>query len=698
MQDNILEMIRQFCKAVATEPPCVFMGLTGSRARKKAGRLSDYDLLVFVDSDLECFWPRLPKIAKFVAELATYICERVKCNLVVTSSLVAEDLMPFVSIDQDFNENIVLHIIIYPTPYHFVRWEAAPVRTGLIEPFCNSGDYQFIGNLEPFRKLIDPRIQTTCELHSADDALAAVDICVQAFIVGIVQAFCHSLYRSDFVSRYSFHLFRYAARYLIRHDDRPEATEEVIAEIPIVLPITAEDPQKARILLRTWLKAWEERNEEPLASQLPTLYKSATVYFHDLHHYLRSKNTLLSPRRKTIIQETTWTDGEKKTLVSIAQAAQGTTYVVSFDRIGSNIDAATQLLDGIIANRANIWFSVKSFPSNDLITGLGTYKTHLSFAIASQRELDIVVQGGIKPTEIMLHAPALDSALEASLSQGKVSIVSVGSTYQYQRLQSVLPSDTSARLLARITPAGLYDSKFGMTLDEFTMLWHSKRSMPFSGIHIHLGDKLYCRESVSATAEVVAKALAFVLQETEKPIVNLGGGWRSQTYENWFQLRGIDNIRYLVEKISSLAKCKLDDLSLHFEFGHRIVEDAVVAACHVLETRKTKRGYTHILDGGEGMLPLLKSTVYGVSSILIAEHLPRLMGELAGPACYEADRFEGAELELAPGDLVVFSNAGAYSLPFASGFGGFFPSIKAMFKQSAGPNREVFDFSNWNLW
>ena len=305
---------------------------------------------------------------------------------------------------------------------------------------------------------------------------------------------------------------------------------------------------------------------------------------------------------------------------------------------------------------------------------------------------------GIHPEISMLHAPALDSDIEASLSQGKIAIVSVGSAFQYQKLKSVLSPNVPVHILARVTVPYQYHSKFGMSLDEFKMLWNSNHRRAFSGIHIHLGEKLYYKESVLGVAEVAAKALDLVFNDMDKPILNLGGGWRSQTYEDWFNVRGIDNIRLLVDRICTLTRRHIDDFLLHFEFGHRIIEDAVVALCHVLETRKSDHSWIHILDGGACMLPLLKSAAYGVSSIPLAGNLPRVVGELAGPACYEADRFEGTELDLAPGDVVVFSNAGAYTLPLASGFGGFFPSIKAIFRQHDRHKFKDFDLLDWSLW
>jgi len=698
MQNYVLDIIKQFCKNAGRVPPCEFIGLTGSTSLNKRGHFSDYDLLIFADSDPESFWLRLPATSRFIAQLANEISERLKCNVTVASSLVAEDLMPFMSTDLYSKDNVLLHILLYPTPDHFARWEPSIVRTGLLRPFRNNKDFELIGTLEPYQKRIDPNFGLVCQSQEQADVLTAVDICLQTFINGLVQASCYNLYRSDFISRYSFHLLRYAARYLISYDDRFDKNEKESTELPVVLPITAQKPYEARTLMQNWLRAWKERNEEPLADQLISLYESAIVYFQDLCSYLRSKHTPSLSQRNIISHALSWTNTEKKELLSIGQSAPHAVFVVSFDRICSNINMATQLLETTLGSKVNLWFSVKSFPSGNLITELRTHSPHLRFSVASQRELDLLTRVGVHPKAVMLHAPALDSGLETSLGQGRVATISVSSVSQHQKLRSICSSVASVNSLARMTIADQYDSKFGMSLDEFEEIWHSERQPIFSGVHIHLGEKLYCKKSVSATANVVAKALDLVSQKVDKPIVNLGGGWRSQTYEGWYNLRGIDNIQFLVEKICASTSLDIKDFSLYFEFGHRLIEDAVVALCHVLETRRTDHGCIHILDGGEGMLPLLKSAVYGVSSMSVADDLPRVAGELAGPACYEADRFGRTELCLAPGDLVVFSNVGSYSLPLVSGFGGFFPHIKAMFKRPVSPGVEIFNYSDWSLW
>lgn len=698
MKDEVLGIIERFCKNFDGNPPCEFMGLTGSTTLRERGRFSDYDLLVFADCDPEKFWRCLPVFSSFIAQLARDIRKKLECNVTVASSLAAQDLMPFVATDLNSTENVLLHVLLYPTPDHFVRWEPPEVRSGLLRPFRNNKNFELIGTLESFQKFIDPDFGLDYPIQDQGDVFTAADTCIQAFVAGVVQASCYDLYRSDFVSRYSFHLLRYAARYLISYDDRFNESEEEPANLPVSLPITAQTPHEARVLLQTWLRAWKERNEEPLADQLISLYKSAIYYFEDLYKYLRNKHATFSQERTVVDRELPWTVQETKELERLGRAASRPVFVVFGDRISSNLDAATQLLETTLATKVNNWFSVKSFPSKNLITELAAHNTPLNFAIATQRELDLLVEAKVAPNDILLHAPALDSELETSLSQGKVAIISVGSQAQYQKLESIIPSDFSPNLLARITVPGHHNSKFGMSLGELKSILHSKHGLLFSGIHVHLGGSLYCKESVLAAAEVVAKALELACVEVDRPLINLGGGWRSQTYEDWFELQGIDNIRILTERICELTKQDIEHFKICFEFGHRIVEDAAVVLCHVLETRKTEQGYMHILDGGTGILPTLKSAVYGASSMPVAGDLVRVRGKLVGPACYEADRFGDVELDLTPGDLVIFSNVGAYSLAFASGFGGFFPDIKAIFKRTVSSSNGQFDFSDWSLW
>ena len=154
------------------------------------------------------------------------------------------------------------------------------------------------------------------------------------------------------------------------------------------MPITAENPQDALNLIRTWLKAWAERNEEPLANQLPALYKTATIYFNDLYSYLRKKNKVLSLQRIVISRDIPWSNEERTMLSTIAQTSPRVTFVVSLDKICSNVKDAMQLLEKRLTCNVNMWFSVKSFPSGNLIAELVTQDTNIGFSVASQRELE----------------------------------------------------------------------------------------------------------------------------------------------------------------------------------------------------------------------------------------------------------------------------------------------------------------------
>lgn len=227
--------------------------------------------------------------------------------------------------------------------------------------------------------------------------------------------------------------------------------------------------------------------------------------------------------------------------------------------------------------------------------------------------------------------------------------------------------DVDARTHAKITTARK-DSKFGIAAAEVPALYAQAAARPeleMLGLAVHIGSQVLdlapFRQAWGALAGLVRGLRAAGHQVAR---LDLGGGL------------GIGNADHPGPDLAAYARAIREtvgdlDLALTVEPGRWLCARAGVLVTQVLYLKPGGAGDFAVVDAA--MNDLLRPALYEAHHPVLTLHPPRGADEaqpcrLVGPICESSDDFGGhAGLgRLLPGDLLAFTQAGAYGATMSS--------------------------------
>lgn len=310
--------------------------------------------------------------------------------------------------------------------------------------------------------------------------------------------------------------------------------------------------------------------------------------------------------------------------------------------------------------------------------------------VASSGELEIALTSEFKGSEIEFTGPGKTRAeLEAAIRAEVVVILE--SAQELELLNQVAKEvGTRARATARLLPRRKINhigrellndfSQFG--LDEFEAQRFSKilpkcEAVDLIGTHSHVQSQIleirFAIENFRAAAE---EAINFSRLAPGLPLnqVNLGGGIgipyaASDSTVSTSELGR--EITRLVEELKASAELKT--ARFQFEFGRFFIGEAGAFATKVLYTKTSRGKRVAITDGGFTQSQIACGVGQVVRRNLPVRALTSKASSaleeitIAGPSCYGLDILaQDAKLPpLAPGDVVVIENVGAYGYTFS---------------------------------
>lgn len=232
-----------------------------------------------------------------------------------------------------------------------------------------------------------------------------------------------------------------------------------------------------------------------------------------------------------------------------------------------------------------------------------------------------------------------------------------------------LNPDVAAQTLDKISTGRRHD-KFGIgaeRLDEALDLVGGLAGVRLVGLHCHIGSQI---ASVADFERAYGRMVGFWAHARERGFrlerLNLGGGLGVR-YAHEHDL-DIEAFAAMVERLTRAV-----DAQLAFEPGRYLVAAAGVLVSRVLiiKSGSDARRFA-VLDAG--MNTLLRPALYGARHLVLplqeAADGDLETVDLVGPICESSDVFE-RDVELPPlaaGDLVAFTNAGAYGATMASDY------------------------------
>ncbi len=323
-----------------------------------------------------------------------------------------------------------------------------------------------------------------------------------------------------------------------------------------------------------------------------------------------------------------------------------------------------------------IHYAIKACPNPRIlrkITSMGG-----GFDFASRAELDLALDTGVSPEKcIFSNTVTFPADIHYAFERGVTAFVA-DSDYEVRKLARHAPgSKLYVRLLVDNKDAAHpLGEKFGTTPENAKRLLKFGKSLGLEpyGTHFHVGTQCY----KASAWEPPARQAAGIFRELRGEGIalrffNLGGGYPAP-----YLGRSIPSVKEILETVDRVIRRELGERPpiVAVEPGRRIVATAAALSCRVLLRAPRADGEWLHLDVGvyHGLNEALDRLVYPVTVAHPSGNEAAFT--LCGPSCDSADTIsKGQKLPetVTEGDLIIFSNVGAYSECLFTRFNGIEP-------------------------
>lgn len=353
-------------------------------------------------------------------------------------------------------------------------------------------------------------------------------------------------------------------------------------------------------------------------------------------------------------------------------------YVYDLDEAERQAKALFELLP----KSSQVLYSVKANPIPELCAALRTAGCRVE--IASPLEMQVVLDAGYAPDQILCSGPGKTALLVREMLLGGVTHFSCDSWHDLERLAAVAAEAKKhaialMRLQVSSAPTGsvgvgAMQSHFGADPAEFVNGGAARlaalRGAELAGVHIYSGGQIQSADKLAGTFEYAVQLAEEIVQAgVPLRLLDLGGGfpWPFGTSD-----APID-ISTLPEKLQRVnAQRRLTaDADLWFESGRYLVASCGTLLATVLDVKVAHGDKTCvILDTGMihlgGMAGL--GRIYRAVASIEPFGKPRegalLSADVMGSTDYALDYVarDTSVSPLKPGDVVSIPNVGAYGV------------------------------------
>ena len=320
--------------------------------------------------------------------------------------------------------------------------------------------------------------------------------------------------------------------------------------------------------------------------------------------------------------------------------------------------------------KARLCYAVKANPHRrivDILHNLGA-----DFEISSEEELDLLLRCGVSSERIISSNPVkVIPFIEAAHSAG-VKYFAFDSYSEIDKLSEIAPgSNVYVRLsVSNDHSQWPLSKKFGVEPEEVVrLLAHAaKMSLIPYGITFHVGSQ--CLDEIAWVHAIEKSRLVWDMARKggiRLRMLNIGGGFPIE-YTGSVPAIG----RFAKAINETLKRVFPEDIEIFIEPGRALVGEAGILVGTVVA--KARRNGENWLYLDVGVFNGLMESVGGIEYTMIAEkNGPMRKWVVAGPSCDSMDVISNeTELpDLAVGEKVYISSAGAYTTSYASNFNGF---------------------------
>jgi len=361
----------------------------------------------------------------------------------------------------------------------------------------------------------------------------------------------------------------------------------------------------------------------------------------------------------------------QKDLLSITEEFSSPVYVYDADKI---ISQYQRLTDAFKVNELRIHYAVKALSNISILKLLGSLGCGLD--TVSVQEVRLGLKAGVDPSKIIYtpNGVSLEEIEEVVQLGAQINIDNLSVLEQFGTKHPETP------VCIRINPhvmaggnskisVGHIDSKFGISIHQMPHLLRivENTGMHINGIHMHTGSDILDIGVFLYASEILFEA-AKNFKELE--FIDFGSGFKVPYREGDIETDIEDLGAQLTQKFKKFCKEYGRELALAFEPGKYLVSESGKFLAKVNVIKQTTSTVFAGIDSGFNHLirPMFYGSHHEITNISNPNAKPRFYS-VVGYIC-ETDTFGNNRRisEIREGDILSFSNAGAYCFSMASNF------------------------------
>jgi diaminopimelate decarboxylase len=359
-------------------------------------------------------------------------------------------------------------------------------------------------------------------------------------------------------------------------------------------------------------------------------------------------------------------------LIKIAAEFESPVYVYDADKIKSQYNRLTNAFGKVKKLRIN--YAVKALSNISVLKLFKGLDSGLD--TVSVQEVQLGLKAGFDPSRIIYtpNGVSLEEIEQVSELGVQINIDNLSILEQFGTRHPKIP------VCIRINPhvmaggnsnisVGHIDSKFGISIHQIPHLLRivENTGMNINGIHMHTGSDILDIEVFLYASEILFDT-AKHFKDLE--FLDFGSGFKVPYKEGDIETDIEELGEKLTKKFKSFCKEYGRELTLAFEPGKYLVSEAGKFVVHVNVIKQTTSTVFAGVDSGFNHLirPMLYGSQHVIRNISNPKGKERFYS-VVGYIC-ETDTFATNRriAEIKEGDLLCFSNAGAYCFTMSSNF------------------------------
>ena len=359
-------------------------------------------------------------------------------------------------------------------------------------------------------------------------------------------------------------------------------------------------------------------------------------------------------------------------LISLTKKYESPLYVYDVEKIISQYQRMINAFSSV--KKLKINYAMKALSNISILKVFNSLNAGLD--TVSVQEVQLGLKAGFAPKDIFFTPNGVSlEEIEQALGLGvQINIDNLSILEQFGQKYPKVP------VCIRMNPhimaggnskisVGHIDSKFGISIHQLPLILRVVKNtgMLINGIHMHTGSDIYDIDAFLRATDILFEA-ALDLKDLE--FIDFGSGFKVPYKEGDHQTDIEELGTKLSKKFNEYVKSTGKDLTLMFEPGKFLVSEAGKLLTSVNVVKQTTSTVFASVDSGLNHLirPMFYDAYHHIENISNPEGKKRFY-TVVGYIC-ETDTFGSNRRisEIKEGDVLSFSNAGAYAFSMASNY------------------------------